>query len=256
MKLINEKDIFLLSELVRKNFSSQYKDSFLGIIWSVLHPLLMVITLTIIFSTLLGRNIENYPVYLLAGRTIFRYFTGTVGSSMNVLRSNKSILTTNPAPKHIFVLARVISAFVDFIISFVLLIVIMIITNAPFHFETMHLAIIPAITLVIATTGMSLIMSVATVYYTDIKYLWSVVVQLLLYTSAVFYSMDAVPEPYHQYLLLNPLFWLIDQFRDFMLYGIVHDPLNVINSIILSFIILIIGIVVFKKCENNLIIRL
>ena len=251
MKLINKKDIFLLSELVRKNFSSQYKDSVLGILWSVLHPLLMVVTLTIIFSTMLGRGIENYPVYLISGRTIFRYFSGTVGASMTVIKGNKHILTTNPAPKHIFV-----SGFVDFIISFMLIILIMIITNAPFHFETMPLAIIPVISLLIGVTGMSLIVSVVAVYYTDIKHLWGVIVQVLVYSSAIFYPMDSIPEPYHQFLILNPLFWLIDQFRDFFVYGRIHDPLNIINSIILSIIILVAGIIVFKKYENNLMMRL
>ena len=78
MNLIKKQDFFLLEEVIRKNFSSKYKDSILGIFWSVLNPLLSVIVLTIVFSTLLGRGIENYPVYLLSGRCVFGYFAGTV----------------------------------------------------------------------------------------------------------------------------------------------------------------------------------
>ena len=251
MNFINEKDIFLLEEVVRRNFSSKYKDSYLGIVWSVLNPLLMVITLTIVFSTILGKGIENYPVYLLSGRCIYSFIMGTIGSSLYVLKSNSNILKRTALPKHIFVIGGIISEFLNFIISFILLIIIMLVTQATFHISTMIFVFIPLLSATIMITGCSLILSIAAVYYTDIKHLWSIFSQMMLYTCAIFYKMDAIPEPFHQYLILNPIYWLIEQFRDFMIFGIIPNYLNVINSYLFSSIVLIIGIIIFFKYEDK-----
>lgn len=251
MKFINEKDLFLLEEVVRKNFSSKYKDSVLGIFWSVLHPLCMVIVLTIVFSTMLGRGIENYPVYLLSGRSVFTYFSITVSLSMSVMKFNKNVLKKTASPKYIFVLGTVISEFLNFFISFLLLIAVMIVTNAPLQL-TMFLAFIPLTSLVMMVTGLSLFMSVITAYYSDVRYIWKVLSQMLLYASALFYSMDRIPEPYHQFLILNPVYWIIEQFRDFVVFGVMPNTMNIINSYLLSAIILVFGIIIFKKYESDL----
>lgn len=252
---INEKHLFLLEEVVRKNFSSKYKDSYLGILWSVLNPLLMVLVLTAVFSTILGRGIENYPVYLLSGRCIFSFFMGTVGSSMNVLKSNRNILKKTASPKYIFVLGNIISEFLNFIISFGLLIVVMIVTQATFHFSTMIFFFIPVICITIMIIGGSLAMSIVTVYYTDVKHLWGVFSQIMLYTCAIFYQMDAIPEPYHKYLILNPLYWAIEQFRDLMVFGVMPDALNMLNLFIIALMILTIGAIIFIKYEDNVTLR-
>ena len=105
MQLINKRDGFLLEELVKRNFSSKYKDSVLGIIWSILRPLLLMIVFTIIFSTMFGGAIEYFPVYFLSGRCIFEFFTSAVHMSMDSIKGNKNIILRTPVPKYIFILA-------------------------------------------------------------------------------------------------------------------------------------------------------
>lgn len=251
MSFINEKHLFLLEEVVRKNFSAQYKDSYLGILWSVLRPLLLVIVQTIVFSTLLGKGIENYPVYLLSGRCVFSFFTGTVGSCMGVIKANKQILKKTASPKYIFVLGKVISEFLNLIISFVLLICVMFVTHAEFHFSTMIFCFIPILFITLMIIGLGLALSIITVFYTDIKHLWGIVSQLLLYISAIFYRMDTIPEPYHQFLVLSPLYWAIEQFRDLAVFGIIPDYLNMLNLLLISLIVLVIGIIIFYKYEDR-----
>ena len=256
MSFMNRKELFLLEEVIKKEFSSKYKDSALGLLWSVLNPLLMVITLTIVFSTMLGSGIENYPVYLISGRSMFGYFTTSIGGSMIILKSNKNVLKRTAAPKYIFVFGKIISEFINSIISFILLIVIMIVTGATFHFSLMPFSIIPIVSLTFLITGLSFMMSIFASYYSDVKYLWSVVSQIIMYCSAIFYSMDRIPEPYHQYLILNPVYWAINQFRSFMVFGVVPDLLNILNLIILSLIIFVLGIIIFKKYEDRVILKL
>lgn len=251
MSFLNKNNLFLLEELVKKNFSTRFKDSYLGILWSVISPLLTMIILTIVFSTLFDRSIEYYPVYLLSGRMIYRYFSGTCGSSMSVLRANTNILLQKNVPKYIFILATLISEFIDYLISVGLLFVVMIVIGAPFHY-TIPLSIIPLISLIIMTTGVSLILSVFSVYYKDVLYLWKAFTQLLMYASALFYPVEIIPEPFHSIIILNPILWIIQQFRGFFVYGTFPDLLNVIDSYLISIILLIIGIIVFKKYEKRI----
>ena len=90
MSFLKKNEIFLLEEIVKKNFSAKYKDSYLGIIWTILSPLLMMILFTIIFSTLFSKNIENYAVYFLCGWCLFQFFTSAISSSMNAIKGNKN----------------------------------------------------------------------------------------------------------------------------------------------------------------------
>ena len=264
MNILNTNHLFLLHELVKKNFSSKYKDSSLGILWSLLRPLLIMMVFTIVFSTVFGRTIKNYPVYYLVGRTVLDFFNGSITSSMNALRGNRNILIQTAAPKHIFVLASVITEFLNYLISLILVVGVMIATHAPFYFNTipymiipvislimMTYMIIPVISLILMTTGFSLVVSILAVYYSDIIHLWGVVSLLILYTSAIFYPMDIISEPFRSYAILSPVFWIIDQVRDYVYLGTMHSMSNTINSMLLSIIILIFGIIVFRAYRDR-----
>ncbi|WP_406532125.1 ABC transporter permease [Methanobrevibacter sp.] len=251
MKFIDGNDLFLLEEVVRRNFSSKYKGSVLGIFWSVLKPLLIMIIFTIIFSTLFSRSIENFPVYFLSGRCIYDFFSGAVGVSMNSIHGNKRILSKTAAKKYIFILGSVVSEFLNFIISLGLLVVIMIATNSPFYFSVMPVAIVPILSEFVMVIGLALMLAILATYYTDVKHLWSVISLLFMYGSALFYPMEIVPQPYRQYMMLNPVFWLVDQFRCVIYKGVIPNGLNMVNSLLLSCIILVFGIIVYKKYENK-----
>ncbi len=251
MNILNTNHLFLLHELVKKNFSSKYKDSSLGILWSLLRPLLIMMVFTIVFSTVFGRTIKNYPVYYLVGRTVLDFFNGSITSSMNALRGNRNILIQTAAPKHIFVLASVITEFLNYLISLILVVGVMIATHAPFYFNTIPYMIIPVISLILMTTGFSLVVSILAVYYSDIIHLWGVVSLLILYTSAIFYPMDIISEPFRSYAILSPVFWIIDQVRDYVYLGTMHSMSNTINSMLLSIIILIFGIIVFQAYRDR-----
>lgn len=251
MNLNYKSNLFLFEEIVKKNFAAKYKGSVLGIFWSVLKPLLVMILLTIIFSTAFGRQIENFPVYYLSGKILFDLFTSGTGTSMRSIKNNENILTKTAAPKHIFVLGGIFSEVLNFLITLVILIAVMIVTKAPFHFNTIPLAIIPFISLMMMVTGLGFFLSIFNVYYTDIGHLWGVITMLLMYASAIFYPMDIIPKVYSKYMVLNPMFWIIDQSRHFAIYGTFPDLLNMINSLLLSAIILVFGIIIFKKYENK-----
>ena len=251
MNLFNKNHLFLLHEIVKKNFSSKYKDSTLGILWSLLRPLLTMMIFTIIFSTVFGKRIVNYPVYYLVGRSVLDFFNSGISASMNSLRGNRSILMQIDAPKHIFVLGGIISEFINFLIYSMLVVVIMLATHAPFYFNTIPFVIIPVISLVMMVCGIGLIVSIIAVYYSDIIHIWGVFSLLILYTSALFYPMEIISEPFRSIALLSPVFWIIDQARDYVYLGRMHLLSNTINSLLLSSIFLILGIIVFQTYKDR-----
>lgn len=250
MYLIRDNELFLLEELVKRNFTSKYKDSVLGIFWTVLKPILFTILFTIIFSTLFKGLVEYYPVYFLSGRCIFEFFSLSVSTSMISLRVNKNIITKTAAPKHIFILSNVISELLNFLISVCILFVVMLVFQVPFHLNFMVLSVIPVISMIVMVTGLGLILSIICVYYSDIQHLWSVFILMLMYSSGVFYPMDIIPEPFHQFLVLNPLYWAIDQFRCFIYQGTIPSISYMLNLFLVSTIILVMGIIIFKKFEK------
>ncbi|MFM5882154.1 ABC transporter permease [Methanobrevibacter gottschalkii] len=251
MGIVNRNEFFLLEELVKKNFASKYKGSVIGIFWSLLKPLMIMILLTIIFSTIFGNQIENYPVYFLTGKCIFDFFSAGTTSTMLSIKGNENILKKTAPPKHVFVIAGVVSEFINFLITIAILIFVMVVTNIHFNFITIPLSIFPLISLFTMITGIGLILSIFCVYYKDIQHLWGVLILMLMYASAIFYPMDIIPEPFHTYMALNPIFWIIDQVRDLTMYGVIPNYLNLINSMLFSLIILIIGIIIFKIYEHK-----
>ena len=252
MSLIKKNEIFLLEEIVKKNFTSKYKDSILGIFWTFLSPLLMIALFTIIFSTLFKQRIANFPVYFLCAWCVFMFFTNSISSSMDSLRLNKNILQRTPAPKHIFVLGSIISEFLNFIITLIILVGVMIITHQTFYWSTIPFLIIPIISLLIMVSGLGLIVSIACIYYTDIRHLWTVLSMMLMYASVIFYPITIIPQPYQSYICLNPVYWAIGEFRCCVLYAIIPPVSNMLNLFLLALIILVFGIIIFKKYEKRI----
>lgn len=256
MMLINKNDLFLLEEIVKKNFSAKYKDSVLGILWSVLKPLMIMIIMTIVFGTIFKGIIDNYPVYILSGRCLYEFFTNGVGIAMLAIKSNKNILSKSPAPKYIFVIGSILSEFINFIITLVILVGVMIVTNSTFYFSVIPLSIIPILSLSIMITGISLMLSILCVYYSDIQHLWGVIVLLLMYSSAIFYPISIIPDSFYKILILNPLYWVIDQFRMIIMSGTMPSFLYMFNSLLISTIILVMGIIVFMKYQDRVMLKL
>ena len=255
MSLIKKNEIFLLGVIVKKNFSSKYKDSVLGIFWTILRPLLLMLLFTIIFSTIFKKSIENFQVYFLSGWCMFMFFSSTITASMNSLKANKNILLKTPVPRYIFILGSVISEFLNFLITMILLAGVMIVTQAPLYWELLPISIMSIVSLEIMMTGLGLILSVACVYYTDIQHLWSVMSMMLMYGTCIFYPISIIPEPFNQYLMLNPLLWAVEQFRSSVFYGTAPQMLNVVNLLLLSVIILVVGMIIFKKYEMKISMR-
>lgn len=245
---------FLLTELVKRNLTSKYKDSVLGILWSFFNPLLTMLVFTAIFSMLFGRNISNYPVYYLAGRVVFDFFNHGTKGAMNSIRRNANLLKKIFVPKRMFAISAVCYEFVNFLISFIILFVVMIITGAPFHW-TLIVSVIPLIFLVILIFGVGLILAVCNTYFSDIGYLYNVFTLVLLYASAMFYPIEIVPAKVQIIFTLNPVYCAMSCFRQ-CVYGVLPDWSMVIYLAAFALTTLGIGILLFSIYEKKLALEL
>lgn len=242
----------LLKELVSRDIKAKYKRSILGIVWSVLNPLLMMLVLTFVFSTIFRFGVKNFPVYLLTGQIIFNFFSDSTSIAMNSIITNSSLIKKVYIPKYIFPLSKVLSSFVNLLFSLIALLAVMIITNTPFSWE-MLIFPIPLIYIFIFSLGVGLILSAYVVFFRDILFLYGVVLTAWTYFTPIFYPISIIPENYLSYYKINPLYHYITYFREIMLYNKLPSfEMNVI-CIFYSVIALLIGIYVFYKRQNEFI---
>ena len=243
---------FLLKELVKRDLTSKYKDSVLGILWSFFNPLLIMLVFTAIFSMLFGQDIENYPVYFLSGRIIFDFYKSGTTGAMNSVRRNAALLKKIYVPKYMFSISSICYEFINFLISFVILFGVMLITGAQFHITALF-AIVPIILLIF---GVGLILAVCNTYFTDIGYLYKVFTLVLMYSSALFYPMEIVPAKVQIIFSLNPVYSAISCFREAVVYGVIPNVGTLAYLAIFSVATLLIGIILFSIYEKKLALEL
>ena len=243
---------FLLLELVKRDIKIKYRRSVLGIFWSFLNPLLMMVVLTIIFSTFFGSNIVNYPVYLLTGRLVFDFYSQGSKAAMTSIRKNASIIKKVYVPKYMYSLGVILSSFVTFLLSLIVLFGVMLVTNAPFTIYILF-TILPILLLLMLTIGAGLILATVTVFFRDIEHLYGVFTTLLMYGSAIFYPIDIVPENYRFLFELNPVYCVISLCRDSFVYGRIFDMNTLLYVAVVSVVMLVLGILLFYKYQDKFI---
>lgn len=247
-----QKYYYLLTILVKKDVKKKYKGSFLGILWSLLNPLLNMIVLTIIFSSLFNRSIENFPVYLLSGRLLFGFFSSSTNTAMKSIIFSANLIKKVYVPKCVIVISKIISNFIFFLISLIDLVIIMLATRAEVTLNAIC-APIYLLLLFIFTCGVGLILATTTVFFRDIEHLYGVFITVLMYSSAIFYPPEIIPDKYQFILTINPLYYFIEGFRQIVYYGLPLELSNLLFCIVISGISMIIGILVFGRNQDKFI---
>ena len=244
---------FLLQNLIQRDIKVKYRRSTLGILWSVLNPLLMMLVMTLVFSHFFRFDIENYPVYLLSGQLLFTYFTEGTSMAMESVIGYAPLIKKVYVPKYIFPLEKSCFAFINMCFSLVALLVVMVVTGAKFY-ATFILALYPMIMLFFFSLGVGLFLASSAIFFRDIIHLWSVFTTVLMYASAIFYPTSILDGTIMQVLInFNPLYWYIDAFRQCILRGQMLSFNHIIICALCAVIALIVGAKVFKKGQDNFI---
>ena len=234
----------LLSELVSRDIKIKYRRSVLGVLWTLLNPLLMMIILSVVF-----------PLYLLSGQIVFNFYSESTSSAMSAITGNAALIKKVYVPKYLFVISRVFSSFINLMASFTALLLVMMAMRSELHWTVM-LSPIPLMLLVLFSLGVGMILSAVTVKFRDIMHLYSVFLTALTYLTPVIYPMSILPGWLYKIVMLNPLTNILMMFRDVMINNMVFSIGQLIVAVVETVVFLIIGFYVFYRNQDQFILNI
>ena len=230
---------FLFEELVKRDFKKKYKRTILGMAWSVLSPLLMLLVMRLVFTQFFGRGMEHYTTYLFCGNLLFSYFNEASNQGMTSLMGNAGIFTKINVPKYLFLFSKNVQTLINFGLTLCIFFVFCILDGITFTWKFI-LLLYPIICLILFNIGVGLILSALFVFFRDIQYLWSVFTQLLMYMSAIFYTIDGYSPMVQNLFLLNPMYLFIRYFRKIVIEATI--PSIWFHLLMLADVVIVLGI--------------
>ena len=243
---------FLLSQLVGRDFKTRYKRSVLGVLWSMLNPLLTMCVQYLVFSNLFKWDVDNYAVYLLIGTVTFNFFSEASQAALTSVTGSASLITKVYIPTYVFPVAKVLSSCIN--LCFSTLALYMIIFLQGMSLNVYHLLIpVLYIALILFTCGMGLILSALMVYFRDTQFLYGVVIVLWMYLTPLFYPIDIIPENMMGIYSLNPMYQYVTFFRTLVLDAAMPSLTQFAWCFGYAFLLMGIGFVVFRKLKRNFI---
>lgn len=243
---------FLFSELVKRDFKHKYKGTILGMLWSVLSPLMHLAVMNLVFSYFFKKKIEHYTVFMFSGNIIFSYYKEATTQGMKALVGNKGIISKINVPKYLFLLSNNVSSLINFGLTFLIFLVFVIKEPLPITWKYV-LLFYPIGCLVVFNIGVGLILSALFVFFKDINYLYGVFTQLLMYISAIFYAVESYPKGVRRLFLFNPVYCYIKYFRVVVLEDKVPSLQYHLLCIGYAAALIVIGSLIYRKYNNRFI---
>lgn len=245
---------FLMKQLIMRDFKVKYKRSVLGILWSILYPILMMLVMATVFSQMFKMRMEgvNYLVYLMTGLVIFNYFSEASNNAMTSVVFNFSLINKVYIPKYIFPVAKCFFVGINFLLTLIPLLGVILITGCTPNIYYLFLPVI-FLCLLVFTIGVGLLISTISVFLRDMFYIYGIMITIWNYITPIFYDISIIPENLQEIFKLNPLYTFVTTARTIILYNHMPEPRDVILMFASSIIMFIIGAVVFKKKQDKFI---
>ncbi len=243
---------YLLSQLVGRDFKVKYKRSVLGVLWSILNPLLMMTVMNFVFSNLFKFDIPNYIVYLMVGLVFFNFFAEATNLAMSSIVGNFSLITKVYVPKYIFPLSKVILSLINFGFSLIALYFIIFLSGIRLNFAHLLLPL-DFIYIAIFALGVSLFLSAISVFFRDMFYIYGIVLMTWTYLTPIMWPESIIPSQYLIYFKLNPLYHYIKYARDIILHGQIPSLNQHLLCLAVSLITLAFGVWFFRRRQNDFI---
>ena len=240
----------LLRELVVRDIKVRYRHSALGLIWTILNPLLMMTVLTVVFSTIFKTDITHFPIYYLAGSLLFSFTTESTTTAMHSMISNASLIKKVYIPKYLFPFSNTLSGLVNLAFSLVAMFIVMIVTGAPFHI-TLLLIPIPIFYTFLFATGLGIMLSALTVFFRDIAHFYGVFTMVWMYITPIFYPVSMLPDAVFKIMQFNPMYHYVTFMRELVLNGSFPSMKENLICFGTGIMMLILGLFVFYKKQDK-----
>ncbi len=264
LELIDDKDSFkktftslknyryLLYDLVSRDIKTKYRRSVLGVLWSVLNPLLMMLVLTAIFSNIFKFQIEDFPIYYLTGYILFNFVSESTNFAMNSIIYSAGLIKKVYIPKILFPLEKCLFSLVNLCFSLIAAVIVFLILGVEPHW-TILLFPLPLILLFVFNLGVSLILATMNTFFRDVGYLYGVFITVWMYLTPIIYPITILPGWMQSIVRINPLTHFVEYFRNVTIYGTVPTLSENLICIAYSLTFLVIGVLVFQKKQNKFI---
>ena len=203
----------LLQELIKRDLRVKYRKSVLGYLWSLLNPLLMMMVVSTVFSYVFRFDIENYPVYLITGQTLFNFFQEATNMAMTSITNSASLIKKVYLPKQVFPVSRILSSFVTFLFSLLAIVIIMILTRVKITW-TILLFPLPLLYILVFSIGLGLLLSIMSTYFRDVYYLWGIFITAWMYFTPIFYPTAQLSGFAMSIMRWNPLYQMLQCCRE------------------------------------------
>lgn len=241
----------LLTQLIARNITVRYKRSVLGLLWTMLNPLFMMIILTIVFSNLFRITLEHYAVYVLSAFILWNFFAQSTLTAMTELVWGGALLQRIYVPRTIFALAAVGTGLVNLFLALVPLVLIMLVTGVPLR-PTLLFLPIPILLTMFFALGVGLLLSVWAIAFADVVDIYQIVLTAWLYLTPVIYPRDIVPEQFQWLYNLNPMNYLLEIFRAPIYAGVLPEMSTLIVASLIALVTLLLGWAVFTRNADGL----
>ena len=240
----------LLKTSIKKDIGGKYKNSFLGVLWSFVNPLLQILVYAIIFPLIMKSDIENYVVFMVCGLIPWNYFSTVINRASFVMIENGNIIKKVYFPREILPLSLVTSETVNFLISSIL---ILLFTFGYGLGLTINRLFYPLVLLVqfVLLLGISLFVSSITVYFRDLQHFIGVLLQLFFYATPIVYAVDVIPENFQWILKFNPMTYIIEGYRDIFWGQTSPDIMTLLVVLAIGIVLCITGYLVFNKLQKK-----
>lgn len=238
----------LIYQLTRRDVLTRYKRSVLGIAWTMLNPLGMMLVLTIAFSAVFRFDTQySYAAYVLSGLLVWNFFSQTTTASMVNLVWGGGLLHRIYVPRTSFALAAILTGLVNFLFSMVPLVIVMLITNVPLHWN-LFLFPIPLIFLAAFSLGLGLLISTFAVYFPDVSEMYGIAMLGWMYVTPIIYPESILPETYRFWIThLNPMYYMVELFRQLVYIGTMPTLVDFVIPAIIAAVTLVVGWIVFTR---------
>jgi ABC-type polysaccharide/polyol phosphate export permease len=240
----------LLRDLVARDLKVRYKRSALGVVWTMLNPLLLMAIISIVFSHVFRAGVEHFAVYFLSAFVLWNFFAQATSWSTSCLLSYAALIKKIYVPKSIFVLATVLAGTVNLLISLVPLALIMLVVGHPFHAAIAFLPI-PIVLATLFSLGLSLALAPLCVMFADIVQIYQAVLTAWMYLTPIIYPLSAVPDEYRNIVLANPMTHMVEAFRTPIYQGTIPSLHVLVTATVSAFGSLLIGWLIFEHYSDR-----
>jgi homopolymeric O-antigen transport system permease protein len=248
-RLLSYRD--LVGTLIVRELTVRYKRSTIGFVWTMLQPMLTMIMLHVVFSTMFRFEVANYPVYVLAGVLFWNFFSQSIISSMNSLRGNASLLKKLPVPHAVFPLATVAAGVINLVLALIPLFIVLVVTGHPLSPSLLFLPVSIFI-VTLFTLGAGLLLSPLAVFFYDVVEVVGVLMMLGMYATPIFYPMSIVPERFRWLVRFNPVRSILEVFRDPIFYSKVPPLSHLTVALTLAVLVFAIGYWSFRRSADRI----